>query len=326
MDSCPSATACIIDAFALLQSITRAPDTFGQLAEMLFDAIMGYAGQATRVDFVADQYPDISIKNAERECRKDSGVLIMNLHSSSQACPRQWKKFLSHGPNKSALLNFFQQEWATPKYAEKIRNCTLFVAFGNKCKKLSRLDDLVQSSCVPELQSSQVEADTRIFLHSLHAAQDGHDTVLIRSSDVDVQVLACYMQSYIPAKLVIHAGTHAHTRFINIPDVVKSLGEQICQALPGLHALTGCDTVSAFAGKGKRKAFELLKTKSGEFCHILQKIGCCVPPEKNLFDEIEAFVCSLYGKAGKCVDEVRYILFCQAKISSPIYCPLQKVP
>ena len=35
----------------------------------------------------------------------------------------------------------------------------------------------------------------------------------------------------------------------------QSLGEDVCKALPGMHALTGCDITSAFVGKGKRQAF-----------------------------------------------------------------------
>ena len=35
----------------------------------------------------------------------------------------------------------------------------------------------------------------------------------------------------------------------------QSLGGYVCKALPGIHALTGCDSTSAFVGKGKRQAF-----------------------------------------------------------------------
>ena len=33
----------------------------------------------------------------------------------------------------------------------------------------------------------------------------------------------------------------------------QSLGEDVCKALPRIHALTGCDSTSAFVGKGKRQ-------------------------------------------------------------------------
>ena len=34
--------------------------------------------------------------------------------------------------------------------------------------------------------------------------------------------------------------------------------DELCDALVGLHAFTGCDSVSAFAGKGKSKSIKLL--------------------------------------------------------------------
>ena len=69
------------------------------------------------------------------------------------------------------------------------------------------------------------------------------------------------------------AGRGSKTRIINI----KSARDQIAIDLPpgtslqdflksliGLHALKGCDTVSAFAGKGKSKAFNMLM-KNGKY-------------------------------------------------------------
>ena len=35
----------------------------------------------------------------------------------------------------------------------------------------------------------------------------------------------------------------------------QSVGEDVCKALPGMHALTGCDSTIAFVGKGKRQPF-----------------------------------------------------------------------
>ena len=57
------------------------------------------------------------------------------------------------------------------------------------------------------------------------------------------------------------------TRIIELSVVVNSLEKQLntginkycfIKALIGLHAITGCDTVFAFSGKGKRKAIQLL--------------------------------------------------------------------
>ena len=54
-------------AMAILQMLSKIPDRFSDLAEMVFNRILLQAGEATRVDFVRDQYPEISIKNRERE-------------------------------------------------------------------------------------------------------------------------------------------------------------------------------------------------------------------------------------------------------------------
>ena len=82
-------TAYIIDAMALLQSLVKIPDRFGSLAEMVMKRILAVAGQATRVDFVADQYPVISIKNIERDKRGSNGQLMVDISSPQQLCPRQ---------------------------------------------------------------------------------------------------------------------------------------------------------------------------------------------------------------------------------------------
>ena len=42
----------------------------------------------------------------------------------------------------------------------------------------------------------------------------------------------------------------------------EKLGADICGALPGFHAFTGCDSVSAFAFRGKKTAFKLLQGSS----------------------------------------------------------------
>ena len=57
----------------------------------------------------------------------------------------------------------------------------------------------------------------------------------------------CYMK----------CGTATRTRYISIRKVSDVLGKDICHALPGLHAFTGCDTVSAFSGRGKLGALRL---------------------------------------------------------------------
>ncbi len=162
---------------------------------------------------------------------------------------------------------------------------------------------------VPELTSTQEEADTRMFLHANHAAGAGDTHIIMKSPDTDVVVLACHFQQSISSSMYIHTGTKSRTRLIDVDAVCQKLGPAVCKALPGLHSFTGCDSNSAFAGKGKQRAFDIVATKP-DMCEAMQNIGCSLCIHENTLHAAEKFVCSLYGKAGDDVDELRYQTFC----------------
>ena len=71
------------------------------------------------------------------------------------------------------------------KYMEKLSGKTLVVTCGNSCYHLS--SEVVQP--ISELESTQEEADTRMLLHSLHAARSRFASVVIISEDTHVLVL-----------------------------------------------------------------------------------------------------------------------------------------
>ena len=307
-------TAVIMDAMAVLQTLVRVPDKFSELAEMVMTIILAEAGEATRIDFVGDQYPPISIKNAERNKRGRDGQLVINITSPQQFCPRQWRKFMANGSNKTGLLNFLVREWsANPVYTQKIKDHTLFVAHGGICTKLEVSLDTISASTVLDLCSNQEEADTRMFLHADHASRNGHQHIAIKSSDTDVEVLACYYQAFIPAEMTLISGTRNRSRIVSIPHVCAKLGPEICQVLPSLHAMTGCDSVSAFSSKGKKKALGIVQSNPG-LRRVVSNLGECVPAEVQDLNMLEQFVCALYN-GPKCndVNELRYRLFCKSK-------------
>ena len=76
-----------------------------------------------------------------------------------------------------------------------------------------------------------------------------------------------------------------------------------------MHAFTGCDSVSAFAGKGKAKALKILKDDA-EVKETFSKLGeeWQLPPD--LFTRIEKFTCDLYSSRATEVNAARYNLFC----------------
>jgi len=77
-------------------------------------------------------------------------------------------------------------------------------------------------------------------------------------------------------------------------------------ALLGLHGFTGCDTVSAFHGKGKLLPLRTL-LKAPKFIPILGKLGDDWKISEEVVDNLETFVCAMYGANNRTtkVDDLR---------------------
>ena len=163
---------------------------------------------------------------------------------------------------------------------------------------------------VPELECHQEEADTRLILHAQHAASSRSAVVIIRSPDTDVAVIGCSLAAQIPAQVLLHTGTRECRRYISLSSVAARLGNGVCQALPGLHAFTGCDSTSAFSGRGKKAAFKMLLAGKVD---AMQLLGQDFEVSDELVVLCEQFVACLYNKPDAYVDEInelRYQLFC----------------
>lgn len=76
--------------------------------------------------------------------------------------------------------------------------------------------------------------------------------------------------------------------------IVCAIGCQVCKALLGLDAFTGCDSVSSFAGIGKVNPLKILR-KNDEFQEVFVRLGEEWSVTEELFGKLEAFVCALHG-------------------------------
>ncbi|OXU16633.1 hypothetical protein TSAR_013301 [Trichomalopsis sarcophagae] len=66
------------------------------------------------------------------------------------------------------------------------------------------------------------------------------------------------------SKVWIEYGTHGKQQIINLNTLYITLGNTLCTALPGFHALTGCDANPSFYRKGKKNPLKIL-CKSEEY-------------------------------------------------------------
>ncbi|CAM4649015.1 unnamed protein product [Leuciscus chuanchicus] len=118
----------------------------------------------------------------------------------------------------------------------------------------------------------------------------------------------------IEAPLFLKCGTRTRTRLVAIRKVAATVGMDTCRALVGLSAYTGCDTVSAFAGKGKTRGLTLLMNNK-ETQDTVLKLGQEWDLSPELSNELEAFTCVLYAQKASTtmINKLRYHLFCAKK-------------
>ena len=76
--------------------------------------------------------------------------------------------------------------------------------------------------------------------------------------------------------------------------------------------MAGCDSTSAFVGHGKKHALSILQDPSNEALRqAMVHLGSLFNVNPELFDQVEQFVCHLYGSPHITnVNELRYKLFC----------------
>ena len=79
--------------------------------------------------------------------------------------------------------------------------------------------------------------------------------------------------------------------------MASNLGDGVCSSLIGLHAYSGCDTVSAFADKGKLCAVKLIK-KEPEYQMCFSELVESWNISAQLAAKVEKFTCELYLTAG----------------------------
>ncbi len=148
---------------------------------------------------------------------------------------------------------------------------------------------------VGELQSSQEEADTRIFLHADLVSQSGaYEAVVITADDTDVLVLALGLAKVIPLPMYQESGTSTRTRvtFTDISAMADSCGSGICEVIVSVHAFTGCGSTSAFVGRGKAGALKLLG-KDPEYQELFAQLGNDWDISEDVYKMAEKFTCRM---------------------------------
>ncbi|GFO26042.1 hypothetical protein PoB_005254700 [Plakobranchus ocellatus] len=120
------------------------------------------------------------------------------------------------------------------------------------CELLTGNQGSVNSIPVPDLYLSHEEADSRIILHCMYVSQQPTtERVIVRSPDSDVFLLLLSFSDATGKPLIFDTSRENNRRQLNRNDLAATVSKQLRDAIIGLHAFTGCDLTSCFAGKGK---------------------------------------------------------------------------
>ena len=263
-----------------------------------------------RVDIVFDQYFDLSIKSMTRGNRgaEQAGYCVLD----NTPLPTNWDEFLKNIENKKELNQFLAMRLVE---SVKIRPEKVFIATCNESV-------LMSSGCALNVDSlqpcNQEEADTRMFLHVIHASAHGSLRVTIRSNDTDIIVLGLALFPQLGLEeLHVTFGTDKKYQIIPIHDMFRSLGLEKCLALLMFHSLTGCDSTTALFGIPKQTAFQKWIETAERDCLILTAMLNLTSPDLGsvILESnadvviVERFVSSMFSQSSKTLDEARLELF-----------------
>ena len=125
--------------------------------------------------------------------------------------------------------------------------------------------------------------------------------VMVRSPSGDIDILVLFLLHDDGTRVLIDNGTVNARKIIDIHSARLFIEQR--RALAGMHAFSGNDYVSSFFRKGKIQVWKKI-LKNPQFIQVFGNLG------NFNFEDLEKFVCSLYGYPKQsCVNKVRTLLF-----------------
>ena len=267
--------AVIIEASPLFRKLSgQSFDSFHDYAVVFYHHVVNSAKDCHRLDVVFDRYFDHSLKTQTREGRGKGGTRIPKI-ADDVAFPHNFLNFLCNSGNKNDLGDYLAVKLIEIHAQVGTARLNLCVTYEERTLSTSQL---IHNAFL--LNSTAEEADQKIVRHALHCIKSMYDQIVVYSIDTDVLVL---LLGYVASEM--ENATHSFSMYFkmvssspkwyNICQLVEELGADVCKALPFFYCFTGCDTVSAFNGKGKCSFFdEWMKSRMKDsITNVFIKLG-----------------------------------------------------
>eukprot|EP00794_Sanderia_malayensis_P016276 gene16276-biopygen13830 len=175
---------------------------------------------------------------------------------------------------------------------------------------LTRVIDRNSSKVLHECNHE--EADTRLVLH---ASLADTDTVVV-SKDTDVLILLVWAFSKldITRKWLLK---YDNDKFVDIGGICDAIGPDMCNVLPAIHALSGCDTTSYFFKVGKVKVLKKL-LNAPEKCRLLEGLGKATTIQVSELEKVKEFIRTVFynGKTTETYVTTRLRIYKELKVKS----------
>ena len=236
---------------------------------------------------VRDTYLADSLKESTGDKR---GTGLRRKVSSQTKIPGNWKYFLCDPTSNKELFAFL-----TCKFAEFTfpPSKAVYITSGESVVSVDP-NNHVMPDCNHE------EADTSVVMHIVHALEQGMKTIEVCTADTDVMAILAgalfELTSKQPSADIFGKGNNF--KFYSINAICSSLGEPRAQALPVIHALAVCDTISSFKGKGKKsawQAWQAYEEVTETFTLLTAQAFQHLNSESGLFQKIERLTVILYN-------------------------------
>ena len=253
-------TAVVVDAMSTIRHwFLDTGEGFGVIAERYRHLLLNDVPPGTDIiHFCCDRYSTTSLKTAEQEQRYARSKPAKVYEVSEQYTAPDPKKFVAVFANKANLLSFICEKWCEDEQLEPGLGPThLYLGGGFKEEKKSVVLTAGSVMDVPALESTQQEADTRIFHHTLYSVQnEGVDRVVIHANDTDIITTCLYYGATHLSDLTELWVRTAQNAYLPIHEMVVALGPSQCCAMPFIHSLSGRDTTSYPYFTGKKAWFK----------------------------------------------------------------------
>ena len=125
-----------------------------------------------------------------------------------------------------------------------------------------------------------------------------------RDLSTNLTIIAISLFYNLPSKECwFKTGYWDHERYVAIHEIARNLGPDLCNALPIVHDLTGCDSTSSFAGHGKVDPWRKVVSNIAKWPGLLEA-GTCTVPSQEVLNKLAT---------GNKINDLRYRLFCTSQ-------------